>query len=298
MKAADAGAIFLDLVSQPLFTDAPKWMKNPKYEFGVYRRGLKLQGIKFVQDGSPQAKTAHVTTPYLTGGPGGQRQWRGESTQPRRAFIDQVRNALAAGLQVFVHANGDATIDEAIEAVEAAGVTAADDRRTVVIHSQFQRPDHLDKYLALGMSPSYFTNHTFFWGDVHLENIGQERADFISPIKAAKDKGLVFSNHTDFNVTPLDPFYVLWTAMARQSRSGRVIGPEQRVDAYTALQGITTGAAWQVFEEDRKGMIKEGLLADFVILSADPLETEVEQIRGLEVLETIKQDQTIYRSGP
>jgi predicted amidohydrolase YtcJ len=296
LKAADAGAIFLDLVSLPLFTDAPKWMRNPKYQFGEYHRGLKLQGIKFVQDGSPQGKTAHVTTPYLTGGPGGQRQWRGEPTQPRQAFIDQVRNALAAGLQVFVHANGDATIDEAIEAVAAAGVTAADDRRTVVIHSQFQRPDHLDKYVALGISPSYFTNHAFFWGDVHVRNIGKEKADFISPIKAAKDKGLVFSNHTDFNVTPLDPFYVLWTAMARQSRSGQVIGAEQRVDAYTALQGITTGAAWQVFEEHRKGMIKEGLLADFVILSADPLDTDVETIRGLKVLETIKQDKTIYRS--
>jgi predicted amidohydrolase YtcJ len=148
------------------------------------------------------------------------------------------------------------------------------------------------------MSPSYFTNHTFFWGDVHVKNIGPEKAAFISPIKAAKAKGLVFSNHTDFNVTPLDPFFVIWTAMARQSRSGHILGPDQRVDAYTALQGLTTGAAWQLFEENRKGMIKEGLLADFVILSADPVKTDIGRIRELKVLETIKRGKTIYNAGP
>jgi predicted amidohydrolase YtcJ len=75
--------------------------------------------------------------------------------------------------------------------------------------------------------------YTYFWGDVHVRNFGPARAAFISPVKAAKAKGIVFSNHTDFNVTPLDPFFVIWTAMARESRTGQVIGPEQRVDAYT-----------------------------------------------------------------
>jgi predicted amidohydrolase YtcJ len=296
-KAAEAGKIFLDIAALPSFVDMPKWLHNPKYKFGQYRKGLKLQGVKFVQDGSPQGKTAYVTTPYLTGGPGGQPNWRGETTQPKDDFLRQVKEAFDAGLQVFIHANGDATIDQAIEAVEKAGISAASDRRTVMVHSQFQRPDQLDKYVKLGISPSYLTNHTFFWGDVHVKNIGPEKAAFISPIKAAKAREIVFSNHTDFNVTPLDPFFVLWTAMARQSRRGAIIGPEQRVDAYTALQGLTTGPAWQLFEENRKGMIKEGLLADFVILSADPLHTDVEKIRDIRVLQTIKEGKTVYTTG-
>jgi predicted amidohydrolase YtcJ len=295
LKAADEGKIFLDIASLPSFVDMPKWIGNAKYKFGEYHKGLKLQGVKFTQDGSPQGKTAFVSTPYLTGGPSGQPNWRGETTQPREDFLRQVKAAFDAGLQVFVHANGDATIDEAIEAVEKAGITAANNRRTVVVHSQFQRPDQLDQYVRLGISPSYFTNHTFFWGDVHVRNIGPERAAFISPVKAAKAKHLVFSNHTDFNVTPLNPFFVIWTAMKRESRSGAVIGPDQRVDAYTALQGLTTGPAWQLFEENRKGMIKEGLLADFAILSSDPVTTEVGKIREIEVLETIKEGKTIYR---
>ncbi len=294
LKAAEKGKIFLDIAALPSFVEMPKWLNNPRYKFGTYHNGLKLQGVKFVQDGSPQGKTAYVTTPYLTGGPGGQPNWRGETTQPKDKFLRQVKEAFDAGLQVFIHANGDATIDQAIEAVENAGITAANDRRTVVIHSQFQRPDQLDKYVQLGISPSYFTNHTFFWGDVHVKNIGPEKAAFISPIKAAKAKGIVFSNHTDFNVTPLAPFFVIWTAMARQSRSSAIIGPDQRVDACTALQGLTTGPAWQLFEENRKGMIKEGLLADFVILSADPVKTDVDKIRDVKVLETIKEGKTIY----
>lgn len=296
-KAADADKIFVDIAALPNFTESKQWMGNPKYTFGEYKKGLKLQGIKFTQDGSPQGKTAYVSSPYLTGGPSGQENWRGETTQPKEDFIKQVKDAFDAGLQVFIHANGDATIDQAIEAVEAAGISAKDDRRTVIVHSQFQRPEQLDKYVQLGLSPSYFTNHCFFWGDVHIKNIGREKADFISPIKSAKEKSLVFSNHTDFNVTPLDPFFVMWTAMARESRSGEVIGPDQRVDAYTALQGLTTGPAWQIFEENRKGMIKEGLLADFVILSADPVKTGANKIREIEVLETIKEDKTIFRAA-
>ncbi len=202
--------------------------------------------------------------------------------------------ALSAGIQVFIHANGDGTIDQAIEAVEKSAITAADDRRTVVIHSQYQRPDQLPKYLALGMTPSYFTNHTFFWGDIHVKNIGKTAADFISPVKSATALGLVYSNHTDFNVTALDPFFVIWTAMARESRTGKIIGDNERVDAYTALQSLTTGPAYQLFEEDRKGMIKEGLLADFIILSKNPITTKLEDIRNIEILTTIKENDVIY----
>ncbi len=121
------------------------------------------------------------------------------------------------------------------------------------------------------------------------------RASFISPIRSAKANGLVHSNHSDFNITPLDPFFTLWSAMARTSRSGVSIGADECVDACTALQGLTTGPAYQLFEEDRKGRIKEGLLADFVILSGDPLEAGIAAVRDLEVLETTKEGVTVYR---
>ena len=83
--------------------------------------------------------------------------------------------------------------------------------------------------------------------------------------------------------------------MARESRSGTIIGPDQRVDAYTALQALTTGPAWQVFEEDRKGKIKEGMLADFVVIRHNPLKQKVEDIKDNEVLATVKEGRVVYK---
>ncbi len=294
-RAAKEGKLFIDVVALPGFVEMDQWLDNPKYAFGAYENRFRIHAGKFPLDGSPQGKTAFVTVSYKTGGPSGQKDWKGETSIPRKDLFRMVKQLTDRKIPIQIHANGDAAIDETIEAIRAAGIRAADDRRPVIVHSQFQRPDHLDAYAELGISPSYFTNHCFYWGDVHVRNLGAEKAAFISPLKSALAKGLVCSNHTDFNVTLLDPFFVLWTAMARETRSGKVLGPDQRVDAYTALKTLTTAPAWQFFEEDRKGRIREGLLADFVILSGDPVQTPVDQIRNLKVLETIKEGKSIYK---
>lgn len=293
-EADKQGLLYIDIVVLGIFTEMDQWLAPGAFSFGEYNGHLKIQGIKWAQDGSPQGRTAFFTTPYLTGGPDGEENWVGEPSQPKVDLVKQVHATFDAGHQVFIHANGDAAIDQAVEAVESAGITAGDDRRTIVIHSQFQRSDQIDKYRQLGMSPSYFTNHTYFWGDVHVVNRGEEQAASISPLQSISDAGIPYSNHSDFNVTPLDPFFIMWTAMTRLTRDGVVLGAEQKVDAYTALQGLTTGPAWQVFEDDRKGSIKEGLLADFVILSANPIETDAANIRDIEVVETIKEGSTIF----
>ena len=294
-KAAREERIFLDILALPAFTDMDAWFDKQKYPFGVYHNGLKIQACKITLDGSPQAKTALVSAPYLTVGTDGAKGWKGKSSITQEQLDAITRKLFSANVPIHIHTNGDGAIDMMIATVQKAGITAKDDRRTVIVHSQFQRPDHLPKYVELGLTPSYFTLHTYYWGDVHVRNIGKEAAYFISPMKAAKEAGIVVSNHTDFNVTPLDPFFVLWSAMARKSRAGNIIGSGQRVDAYTALQAMTTGPAWQVFEEDRKGKIKEGLLADFVVLKNNPLKQKVTEIRDNEVLATIKEGRVIYK---
>ena len=295
MKAAEQERLFLDVLALPGFTEMDKWFGNPKYKFGSYDKHFKIQAAKITIDGSPQGKTALVSHPYHGGGPAGQKNWKGESSITQEQLDAITKKLFDAKIPLHVHANGDGAIDMMIKTIEHAGISAKDDRRTVIVHSQFQRPEHLPKYVELGLTPSYFTLHTYYWGDVHVKNIGKEAAYFISPLKAAKEAGLIFSNHTDFNVTPLDPFFVIWSAMARESRSGQIIGPDQRVDAYTALQALTTGPAWQVFEEGRKGRIKEGMLADFVVLKHNPLKQKVSEIRDNEVLATVKEGRVIYK---
>lgn len=295
--AADAGLLYVDVAALGSFLEAESWVGNPRYPFNSYTGGFKIAGMKILHDGSPQGRTAYMREPYLNGGPDGQSPWTGEPTIPFEQLAAIVRHGIDAGVQVFVHANGDAAIDDFIRALDLTGITAEDDRRTVVIHSQFQRPEHLRDYARLGISPSYFTNHAYFWGDVHISNVGSERAAFISPLKSALSHGLTVSNHTDFPVTPLNPFFVMWSAMSRTTRSGVVLGSEERVDAYTALAAITTGAAYQMFEDHRKGRIAPGLLADFVIVSADPLHVDTDKVTELTVRETIKEGVTVFKAA-
>ena len=295
-KAAAEGKLKIDVAVLMLFAEMDQWADHPELAFGAgYTNHVKIQGVKIVQDGSPQGKTAYMSELYKTGGPAGETNWYGEPTLTREEFTTLFTKCWDQDLQLFVHVNGDAASDDLIHALESVGATADQDRRTVSIHTQFHRPDQIEKFAELGVSPTYFTNHCFYWGDDHIANQGEARASFISPMKSARNAGLVVSNHSDYNVTPLNPFFILWTSMTRETRSGVALDQNERLSAYEALQALTTGGAYQVFEENRKGMLKEGLLADFVILDKDPLKTEVDEIRNITVLETIKEGESIYK---
>lgn len=295
--AAARKRLKIDLALLPLYTGLDKLLAAPDLEFGVYQGHAKLQGIKFILDGSVQARTGYFTRDYALGSPTGENPWHGHPNIAPDAFRAAATKVNDRGWQIFAHANGDAAIDMAIKTYDALGITAAADLRPIIIHSQFQRPDQLAAYKRIGVGPAYFTNHTWYWADTHRRNFPKAVVDFISPMKSAKAAGLTPSNHSDFPVTPIDPMFMLWTSMARVSPTGVVSGPGERIDAYTALQALTTGPAWQAFEEDRKGRIKPGLLADFVILDKNPLTTPVDAIKAIKVRETIKQGRSVWRAG-
>lgn len=308
-KAAEEKLLYLDVVSLPLVFEIPALLAEyaPNFQggkgelpketpeaFGKYINRLKLQGFKAPLDGSPQGKTAFWTKPLLTKGPGGEDNWRGQPLFPPELVNKAIKEIADKGVQLFVHCNGDAAIDMMIDAARAAGIKADQGRRTVIIHSQVMRPDQLEAYVELGFSPSFFTMHTFFWGGEHLANLGKERASFISPMKSAIDKGLVCSNHTDFSVCPMDPMRVLWSSVTRQMRNGEVLGPSERIDRWHALKALTINAAWQIFEEDQKGTLEAGKLADLVILDANPLTVPTDDILKIKAVETIKEGVTVY----
>lgn len=169
------------------------------------------------------------------------------------------------------------------------------DHRTVIVHSQIMRPEQLDIYRQTGLYPTFFTNHVFYWGETHRANLGEERAGFISPLKSARAKGIRFSNHTDNTVTPIDPLFLLWTSVNRVTRSGQLLGPEERVTPYEGLLAITADAAYEYFEESSKGTLEAGKLADLVILDANPLKVRAEAIRDIHVLETVKAGKSVYQ---
>ena len=292
-QAAADGRFYLDLIGYWQSNEFLAKMKPGADHRIANSNDYRIAGVKVIADGSPQGKTAYFTQPYLTGGPNREKNWRGTPIVPPEHLNAVVKLAYECDAQVLVHCNGDAAIDMLLDAHKLAG--APRDRRTTVIHSQFVRRDQLDEYAKHGVNPSFFTNHAFFWGDLHAQNFGMERASFLSPMKTARGLGLHMTNHSDFLVTPLNPMFILWTAVNRTTRSGQVLGAEECVSPYEGLKALTIDGAYQYFEEGRKGTIEAGKLADFAILTANPTKVDPMTIKDIKVVETIKEGETVFQ---
>lgn len=296
---ADNGKLEIDLISLAGYSELDSNLADTSLVFKKYKNGFKVQGTKIVADGSPQGKTAFFTKPFLTSVPGCTHDCRGLPSLTQEAINKLFETAYAKDNQLFIHCNGDATVDMILKAHKLAcqklDQPLDKDRRTIIIHAQFARPDQLASFLKYNMQPSFFTNHTYFWGDIHVENLGKARADFLSPMVSARKLGLKPTNHSDATVTPINPIFTVWTAVNRFSRSGIVIGEKERTTPYLALQAITSFAAFEFFDEDLKGTLTVGKLADFVILDKNPLKVDPMDIKNIQVIETIKEGKSIYR---
>lgn len=263
-----------------------------------YRDGFRVAGAKLTIDGSPQGFTAWRDRPYHR--PPG--HFRADHAGYPAASADEVFDAIAWAfehdIQVITHANGEAAIDQLLAAIEeATRRSGGGDRRSVLIHGQFLRRDQVGPLQRLGIVPSLFPMHTFYWGDWHRERtVGPERADDISPTGWLVERGMRFSTHHDAPVALPDSMRVLDATVTRRTRSGDILGPTHRVEVLTALRAMTIWPAWHHFEEDRKGTLEAGKLADLVILSADPTAVDPETLDSLRVLETIKAGRTVYRA--
>lgn len=297
-RASDAGANVIDVIAYPFITDVDKIAAEyPVSEWGKYNNRFKVGGVKITIDGSPQGRTAFFTTPYLTGGPAGEKDWKGELTFPQDTVNQMVKKVYDLGVPLDLHANGDAAIDTFITAHElAAAGDLTKDRHVTMVHAQFTRPNQIPKYIEYKIRPSFYTLHTYYFAEAHIANRGKDQAMYISPMRDAIDAGLHPTNHTDFVVAPLDQMFMLWSAVNRVSRAGAEIGPDQRVSPLEGLKTMTIWAAEQYGEQDRKGSLEPGKLADLVILDKNPLEVDPMAIKDIKVVETIKEGETIYRA--
>jgi predicted amidohydrolase YtcJ len=261
---------------------------------------FRVGGAKLVIDGAPQAFTAWRDRPYYAPVGDYPPGYHGYPSATDAEVIDAIDWATANGVQIMTHANGEAASDLLIAAIDAATARHGPaDRRPVLIHGQLVREDQLDAYRRLGVLPSFFPMHTFYWGDWHRDHtVGPERADQISPTGWAVQRGMTFTSHHDAPVALPDSMRVLDATVTRRSRSGDIIGPAQRVDVITGLKALTIWAAYQQFEEASKGSLEVGKLADFAILSVDPTAVDPETIDQIRVIETIKQGETIYSANP
>jgi predicted amidohydrolase YtcJ len=255
---------------------------------------LLIGPVKIVADGSIQGYTGYLSQPYHVPFKG-DAKYRGYPLIPREELVKIVKRYHGAGFQLAIHGNGDASIDDILYAFEQAlRDTPSADPRLIIIHAQMAREDQLLKMQELGVTPSFFSAHTYYWGDRHREIfMGPERAARMSPTRSAENIGLRYSVHLDTPVVPMNPLQLLWSTVNRESTGGDVIGPEQRVSPMNALRAMTIDAAWQIFQEDNRGSLEPGKYADIVILSADPL-VDPERVRDLQVVETIVGGVTVF----
>ena len=256
---------------------------------------LKVGAIKIVQDGSNQGYTGHFTEPYHTPFKGNA-DYRGYPRRSREDLTTMVTELHRTGYQIAIHANGDAAIDDVIHAFrEAQAEFPRPDARHRIEHCQMVRKDQLDAIADLGVTPSFFVGHVYYWGDRHRDIfMGPERAAGISALRSSIDRGIRFTVHDDTPVTPVHPLQLVWVSVNRLTKSGQVLGPDERITPLEAMRAVTSDAAWQNFEESIKGSIETGKLADLVILSDNPLTVEPETIRDIEVFETIVGGHTVY----
>jgi hypothetical protein len=297
-RAADAGAHSIDVVAFPFVTDMEKILAAfPVEQWGKYDQRFKIGGVKITIDGSPQGRTAAFTTPYLTGGPGGEKNWKGELFAPQEVINEGLKKVYGLGVPVTFHVNGDAAIDSLIRAHEfAAADDPTKDRNVTAIHAQFTRKDQIPLYVKYKIRPSFYTLHTYYFAEAHIKNRGKAQAMYISPMRDAIDAGLRPTNHTDAVVAPLDQMFMLWSAVNRISRADVEIGPDQRVTPLEGLKAMTIWAAEQYGEQASKGSLEIGKLADLVILDKNPLTVDKMAIKDVRVVETIKEGKTIYRA--
>ncbi len=295
-RASEKDAFIIDVVSYPDLLSNRKAVESSYYG-KEYHNGYRVAGVKLNLDGSPQGKTAWLTHAYHQAPEGEGKDYHGYASMSDEDAYKYVAEAYKNNWQIMSHCNGDAAIEQYLNAISRANKEFGnDDRRTIIIHAQTAREDQVKRFAEEKIFPSFFPMHTFYWGDWHVESVlGKDRAYKISPTQTALKYGLRFTSHHDAPVALPSSIRVLAATVTRVSRSGQIIGPDERVSAYVGLKSLTEWSAYQHFEEDSKGTIEVGKEADFVILDKNPVKIDPMQLENLVVEETIKNGKVIYK---
>ncbi|EQB13618.1 amidohydrolase [Novosphingobium lindaniclasticum] len=295
--AARRKALFLDVHALPLLNQP--WEGFDAIPFNApYVDHLRAAGVKIIADGSPQGRTAWLSHPYHVPPEGKGADYAGYPQLKEEVLRAMLAKADEHGWQAYIHVNGDAAIQQLIDAVRVVGQQSGRPmQRTIAIHSQTATLDELKAMKTLDIEPTFFASHTYYWGDWHREvTLGPSRADRISPQRDAFDVGLKPSIHNDSPIVPPDMIRLIWSAATRRTRSNDILGPEQRVTPYEALMEVTRNAAYEIHEEAAKGTLEPGKVADLVILDSNPLTVPPEDLLKVKVMGTIKDGHYIF--GP
>lgn len=275
----------------PDFTEIAPRLKH--YE----NKLLKIPFIKTWTDGSMQGGTASLSEPYYDSSMG-----EGGAQGTQDFFNKQVKQIYELGLWPAIHANGDDAVELALNAVEYAQKSQVSDNASIrpqLIHAQYTRPEQIERMALLKVSPTFFTTHVYYWGDLHFEKtLGPKRSQRLSAMSDAFDAKIHPSMHNDPPVSPANPLLNMWISTQRKSDTGKALGTDQAITAQQALEAYTINAAYQFGMEKDAGSLEKGKFADFVVLDKNPLTIPSNEIRNIHVLSTVLGGRVTYSDLP
>jgi predicted amidohydrolase YtcJ len=253
---------------------------------------VRIGGVKMGVDGGFEG--GHMREPYEEPfGEGG--KFRGLQTMPQAQYNETVKTLNRLGWRVFTHAVGDAAIDQVLEGYEAANAEKSIvGRRWGIEHAFIGRQDQFPRMKALGLQLSV-QDHLYLAGPSLVKYWGAQRAGWVTPVKAYLEAGLPVSGGTDAAVVPYPPLWVIYHFVTRDTITGGVLGPDQRISREDALRLVTRNHWYLTFEENTKGVIAPGRFADMVVLAEDIMTVPATRIRDMNVLMTMVGGKPVYR---
>lgn len=288
-KLVEDKKLYLDVIAYMDKKAEEEIKENFKENIKKYKNHFKIGGIKIFLDGSPQSRTAWMRTPYID-----DKEYYGYGTMNDDDVKKDVESAYEEKLQILAHCNGDKAAEQYINAIKSTNKNI-EEIRPVLIHGQLLGTDQLKEVKENVIIPSFFIAHIYHWGDIHIKNFGFERASKISPAGSAMQNDIKFTFHQDAPVIEPNMFETIWCAVNRKTKDGKILGEEEKISVLDAIKAVTINSAYQYFEENYKGSIKEGKFADLIIVDKNPLKVEKEEIRNIKVLETIKSGETVWK---
>ena len=237
---------------------------------------FRIGPVKIFTDGSAGGRTAAMTRPYLGGDPDD----RGLLCIPTEEVEAMVLDAHRAGYRMAIHAIGDAAIEQTLTAIEKALADTPDpDRRHRIEHCGWLSPGQLARMKAAHVLPAPQPAFLYWFGDLYLTLIERHRVEASHPMRDWIEAGLHPSASTDCPVVEIDPMANLWTMVTRRTEAGTLIGPDQALSVEEALDAYTRASAYASHEEDIKGRLVPGQLADIAVWDTDLLACDADAIR-------------------
>lgn len=283
---ADKHEIFLDVVAYMDYRNVDEIKKEYSKFINKYNNNFKIGGIKIFLDGSPQAKTAWLREAYAN-----EPEYYGYRIMKDEDVEEILENSKESNLQILAHCNGDKAAEQYINAIKKVSGL----KRPVMIHAQLLGLDQLPDVKKYNIIPSFFISHIYYFGDIHIKNLGMKRAEHISPAGSSLKKNILFTFHQDTPVIEPDMFETIWCAVNRTTRDGKVLGEDEKISVLEAIKTVTINAAYQYGEEEIKGSLKAGKNADFIIVDKNPLKVAKDELRNIKILETIKDGKVIWK---